>query len=229
MRKHPGTRPETYEGGSDLNHDTPLSTRHRYKRSDPSSRSQVAAAPSHVLFRADQDTPTLAQWIREWLPTMLTQLKPSTLRSYRRNLELHVIPALGKRPLSSIQPRDLTALYGRLAVDGAKRRPGGLAPATVRYIHAVLRKALADAVDAGVLDQNPAVRAKPPRVRPTTANQMRSWTAAQLSAFLSATRDHPLTLVFRLAAVTGMRRGEVLGLRWSDVDLDNGPSPCGKR
>ena len=164
---------------------------------------------------------TLAAWVREWMPTMRTQIKPSTWRSYERNLEIHVLPSLGHLPLSDIKPILLTALYGDLLTSGAQRRSGGLSPTTVRYIHAIIRKTLADAVDAGLIERNPAVRAKPPRLRLAPSTQMRSWTAAQLSSFLEATRDHPLALVWRLAAVTGMRRGEVLGLRWSDIDLEN--------
>ncbi len=163
---------------------------------------------------------TLRDWVvGEWLPMMRTQLKPSTWDSYRRNLRLHVLPALGRKRLGEITRRDLNRLYGELLESGHRCKPGGLSPKTVRYIHTTISKALADAAEAGELSANPAERAKPPRIRPTVATELRFWTAKQLARFLEEACKHRLAAAWRLAAMTGMRRGEVLGLRWIDVDL----------
>lgn len=95
----------------------------------------------------------------------------------------------------------------------------GLSPATVRRIHATLHKALADAVDDELLARNPASKGKPPKVDKDGQREMQSWTEDELRDFLKAIRDDWSYPLFYLAATTGMRRGELCGLRWKDVDL----------
>jgi integrase len=86
-------------------------------------------------------------------------------------------------------------------------------------VHATIRKALNDAVRWGLLVRNPALYAAPPKPR---RRELRTWTAEELRQFLDGVKDDRLYAVWRLAALTGMRRGEVLGLRWADLDLDRG-------
>jgi len=86
---------------------------------------------------------------------------PAGLAGYRANMRIHVLPVLGSRPLQQLTAAMLNGLYGGLLANGGERGP--LAPKTVRYIHTIIHKALADAVDAGVLHANVAERAKPPR------------------------------------------------------------------
>ncbi len=105
---------------------------------------------------------TFLEWaIDSWLPMMATRIKPSTLHSYRRNLEMHVLPVLGGKPLQQITPVMLNTLYANLGAPSSERRT--LSAKTVSYIHAIIHKVLADAVDADLLQRNPAERAKPPR------------------------------------------------------------------
>ncbi|MCP4384512.1 MAG: site-specific integrase [Hyphomicrobiales bacterium] len=164
---------------------------------------------------------TLGEYLTDtWLPSMQARVKPTTWDSYRRNLELHVLPRLSARPLQRLTATELNALYGDLLAGGNKKTEGGLSPKTVRYVHTTLHKALADAVDAGLLPRNPASAAKPPRPRAGAQAEMHTWTAEQLSTFLDSTRRDRLYSAFHLAAMTGMRRGEVLGLRWHDIDLE---------
>lgn len=171
------------------------------------------------LFRPGTDEPTFAQWVLEtWLPLTATRVKPTTFESYRRNVELHVLPVIGGRPMREISGSELTALYARLLVGGGAGRP--LSPKTVRYIHMTIHKALADAVDGGNLDENVAARAKPPRPVGCQVSASQIWSASALAQFLRHARSDRLGAIWRLAAMTGMRRGEVLGLRWSDVDFD---------
>jgi integrase len=153
---------------------------------------------------------------------MRGRLKLSTWDSYRRNMALHVLPTLGGTRLDEIGPRELNRLYGELLECGRRNGRGGLSATTVRYIHVILSGALADAVDLGVIDANPAARAKPPKAVGGATHEMRVWTAAQLFSFLEFVRLDAAYPAFRLAAMTGMRRGEVLGVRWSDIDLSNG-------
>lgn len=162
---------------------------------------------------------TLSDWaIDSWLPMMATRIKPSTLHSYRRNLEIHVLPVLGGKPLQQITPVMLNTLYANLASPTSDRNE--LSAKTISYIHTIVHKALSDAVDVEVLQRNPAERAKPPRPSRRSTSGVNSWTPDELAAFLTAASLDRLSAIWRLSAMTGMRRGEVLGLRWSDVDLN---------
>lgn len=110
---------------------------------------------------------TLQEWVESsWLPMMRSQVKASTWDSYMRNLRLHVLPTLGQRTLQQLTPLLLNSLYAELMASGKQTRAGGgLAAKTVRYVHATLHKVLADAVDSGLLQSNPADRARPPKPR----------------------------------------------------------------
>jgi integrase len=170
------------------------------------------------------DKVTLGEYLTgRWLPAQRSQLKATTFHSYESNIRLHVLPTLGKVPLGRLTPEDLDALYGRLLESGRRNKSGdgpGLSPGSVRYVHRILRKALGDAVRKGTLNRNPASLADPPK-RSTSAKregEMRVWTSAQLQTFLASLDGERLAPAFVLAAHTGMRRGEVAGLRWADVD-----------
>jgi integrase len=95
----------------------------------------------------------------------------------------------------------------------------GLSKKTVWNIHLTLHRALEDAVKDGLLTRNPADGAY---TKPKTHTETRAWDADELGAFIRATADDPLAALWRVAAMTGMRRGEILGLRWVDVDIDRG-------
>ena len=162
---------------------------------------------------------TLAEWVREsWLPMTEMRVKPSTFDSYRRNIEIHVLPELGGKPLQQLTPLMLNALYAQLATKRAGRR--ALSAKTISYVHTTLHKVLEDAVDAGLVPRNVADRAKPPRPSRRATNGVQAWEPRELATFLDHARGTRLQAIWRLAAMTGMRRGEVLGLRWSDLDLD---------
>ncbi len=158
--------------------------------------------------------------VDEWLPAVRPPwVRPSTWASYRMAVERHIVPALGGVLLQGLTPGHLTAFYRALLEDGRRDRRGGLAPKSVRNIHGVLHAALRDAVRWGYLPRNVAAVADLPK---GMAPEMRVWSPEQLRAFLDQVRGKPLYAAWLLLATTGMRRGEVAGLRWVDVDLDAG-------
>jgi integrase len=166
---------------------------------------------------------TVAVYLAQrWLPSKKLTLRTSTHDSYRRNIELHVTPAIGRVSLRRLRPDHLERFYADLADHGRMDGKGGLNSKTIVEIHMILRRSLDDAVRRGLIVSNPARVAHAPKRRPLSSPTSRVWTAAQLSEFVNGTRSHRYHAALWLAANTGMRRGEVLGLRWGDVDLDLG-------
>jgi integrase len=162
---------------------------------------------------------TLGEWVRNsWLPMIEMRIKPTTLRGYRQTMEQHVLPVIGYRPIQKLTPRELDALYAVLARGDRNRRP--LSLGTVSNIHRTVHKALADAVDGGIVIDNAADRAKAPRPSRVLSRRVAAWQPFELAEFLTGIRGDRLEAIWRMAAMTGMRRGEILGLRWTDIDLE---------
>ena len=145
-------------------------------------------------------------------------MRPSTFDSYARNVELHVVRHIGPTSLQKLSPGHLNSLYAKLLIEGRADGRGGLSRASVRYVHAILHRALGDAVKWALIVRNPCEAAEPPRPD-RSQTRMRVWTASELRRFIAFTEDDRLHAAWVLASTTGMRRGEVLGLRWADVDL----------
>lgn len=134
---------------------------------------------------------------------------------------IHVLPALGAIPLQRLTPEHLDTFYAELLRSGRQDgSSGGLSVKTVRNVHAMLHKALAYAARKGTVPRNVAVLADPLKLSSVPRPEMRVWDADQLRQFLAEMEDHRLYPAFFLLANTGMRRGELLGLRWKDVDLE---------
>lgn len=108
---------------------------------------------------------TVAVYLTQrWLPTKQSQLRPSTWDGYRRNIDLHVVPNIGRIPLRQLRPDHLERLYGQLLTDGRANGTGGLDNKTVLEVHMILRRALDDATRRGLLIFNPAQLAHAPNV-----------------------------------------------------------------
>ena len=167
-----------------------------------------------------------AYLLDRWLPVQEARLRRSTFDSYRRNVERHVVPALGAVPLDKLAVEDLDLFYARLLtsgrIHGGENKAAGLSPKTVHNIHLMLNKALADAYRKGTIVRNVAALADAPSLRARRRAEIQAWDADQLATFLDAIAAHRLYAAFHLSAHTGMRRGEVLGLPWGDVDLQVG-------
>jgi integrase len=162
---------------------------------------------------------TVGDFAREWMDTHRSSWRASTWQSYWTNVEAHIIPQLGLIRLQNLTPQALNHFYAFLLREGRRDGRGGLSAGTVRYCHILVHRALADAVRWGRLQRNVADLADPPRKQARAPHEV--WDAPQLRKFLAYVERDRLYPAWVLAAMTGMRRGEVLGLRWSDVDLDN--------
>ena len=156
---------------------------------------------------------TVGDYLESWLDAK-RKLRPSTAKSYEQHVRLYLKPLLGGVALRELGPGHIDLLFAALS---KPRKPRPLSTATIRRIHSTLRVALNDAVRRRVLHYNPAQYIELP---PEPSSARTVWTPKQAARFLSASRDDPLFAAYHLALVTGMRRGEVCGLRWVDVDLD---------
>jgi integrase len=147
----------------------------------------------------------------EWLPAIAGTVRPLTLARYRQNVRLYIAGRdIGGVPLRALNAGHLNGLYAEMERDG-------LSVGTRRLLHAVVHRALRDAVKWGKLPRNVATAADPPSVART---RVQAWTAGELRRFLAHVQDDRLYGFWRLAAATGARRGELLGLTWQLLDLD---------
>jgi integrase len=147
-------------------------------------------------------------------------LKVSTTRGYRTLASLYIPAELTRRPIDRIATAEVDALYDDLLRRG-RRNGSGLKPITVRKVHLILRATFDRAVKRGIVSSNPALGAEAPGARACRSPIFPVWSSGELERFLRSARLHPYYAAFHLAASTGLRRGEILGLRWCDVDLDN--------
>jgi integrase len=153
---------------------------------------------------------TLREYLEdEWLPAIAGTVRPLTLTQYRSVMKGRILPRLGHHRLQALTGGHLNGLYRELEEEG-------LSAASRRLTHAVLSRALRDAVRWGKLPRNPAAAADPPAAPESRAT---AWTAKELGRFLEHVDGERLFALWRLAATTGMRRGELLGLTWLALDL----------
>src|SRR6266545_144459 len=166
----------------------------------------------------DRNRITVTAYLDDWIDSHAMEIKPRTLHDYRSCIRLYVTPRIGHLPIQAVRPSTITKLYRDLLTSGG-RDGKPLAGATVTHLHAVLRKAFRDAVIVDeLISINPVERAKRPRAQRDEPGTV--WTVAQLRAFLDIAAHDRLGAFFHVAAYTGARRGELLNLRWLDVDLE---------
>jgi integrase len=191
----------------------------RKKDAEAALAKLITSIHDHTYIEPNKTT--VAEWVAQWLPSIQADVKQSTWASYRTTLEQHVVPRIGGLQLQRLGRTDLGTMYANLLADGRVRGPGGLSPTTVRYVHVVLKRCLRDAVRGGLVTRNPAELVDAPRGAGRSV-EFHVWDAGQARQFLRHVREDRLAGLWSLAVGTGMRRGELLGLRWSDVDLEAG-------
>jgi integrase len=176
-----------------------------------------------------QPTPTVGQWAADWLATR-GDVRRGTWLGWQRRIENHIAPHLGSLPLDALRPVHLREMFDAMdrQTQGApldddppdeRRRKSRLGKPVQHQVLNLLRTLVKNAVNARVLDYNPIADFK---LSPYDTPERNVWSAEQIRTFLRHAEDDRLHALFRVALLYGLRRGELLGLRWEDTDLDRG-------
>ena len=169
---------------------------------------------------------TVGSWLEVWMENYAKiKLRPSTFKTSQGFLKNHIKPQIGGIPLADLTSLDLQRFYKHLLDGGrvdrieAKKKPKGLAPKTVRNIHQMIGSAYNLAIEQHLVTKNPTQGCALPKVE---HKEMKTLTSDQLSTFFQEARDSGVYELYYLDLATGLRRGELLGLKWTDIDLDRG-------
>lgn len=165
----------------------------------------------HTGMLADTEGLTLAAYLTRWYESKeRAGVKPNTVQSYRDTGRLYIVPHIGRVKLDKLRPLDVEHMLSGMT-------KAGKSPQLLAYALRVLKMALRQAVRWQMLPRNVAEGISAPRFE---REEMQVWTPEQVAAFLDVSQGHRLHAVFYLALMTGMRRGELLGLKWADIDWD---------
>jgi integrase len=189
----------------------------RGKRQDAERELTRLVAAAHDGTLVDPSKITVAEYLRQWLGG-ITDLAPKTLERYRELVERTIIPHLGATALQKLRPAQISDWHGALAkAGGRKGRP--LSPSTVRHAHRVLNVALRRAASLELTPRNVVALVRPPKAETAEVEIL---TLEQIGQVLAALRDDDLYPIAAVALGSGTRRGELLALRWGDIDLESG-------
>jgi integrase len=197
----------------------PLTGKQRQKRLSAPTKRELEGKIAELLVRVREGQPAtdstmpLATFLDQWLASVAASVKGGTLRTWRSRCRIWLVPELGAVRLKELTPRHVDRLMQRILA-------AGRSPSLANAVHGTLRTALATAVTWGLLSRNVCQSVTPPRM---ATPEMQTWSADEAAvAIAAAADDHQFGALWRLALTTGMRQGELLGLRWSDVDLERG-------
>jgi integrase len=186
-----------------------------YAKTQAEARARLTAALRDRdvgLPAAGDERQTVAQWLASWLEAAKPTIRVRTWRRYEEYVRLHLVTTIGRIRLAKLTPQHVQQLY-------AKKLEEGLSAQTVRHLHAVLRRGLNEAVRQGVIPRNVATIARPPKA---PRHEMQVLTATQVQTLLDSLEGDRFEALYTVALSTGMRLGELLALRWRDVDLTCG-------
>jgi len=168
----------------------------------------------------DPSRMTVRELVGRWLSDVKTlTVEASTLKNYQDLLRAHILPDMGHLRIQKVTAADLQAYYREKLQHGRRDGTGGLSSRTVRYLHNLLLAVFAQAVRWDMLQRNPAEFVEPPKLQ---EKEKHVWTEEEAAQFVETVSGHRLAAFWALAIVTGLREGELLGLRWRDVDLAKG-------
>ena len=175
-------------------------------------------------IRAEQYT--VGQWMDVWFENCAKiKVRPSSHKTYRGYIDNHIKPSIGKIPLSKLSSLDLQKLYKKLLSGGrverveSKGQPKGLSAKTVRNINQVISSAMDFAVDQKLIATKPTGGCALPKLE---HREMKTLPTEQLASFLHEAKESSVFELYYIELATGLRRGELLGLKWEDIDLERG-------
>jgi len=160
---------------------------------------------------------TVGAWLDIWSAEYLGGVKPRTLDSYKSSCRIHLKPALGAVKLTALSAHSIQTLFNRLQKDTDEKK--GLSPKSIKNLNGVLHKAFQQAVKLGYVRINPCDAIELPRIEKKEIHPLNE---DQITAFLKAIQGHRWEMVYLITLFTGMRQGEVLGLKWDRVDFKHG-------
>src|ERR1700730_86180 len=167
----------------------------------------------------DPSRMTVVAFLERWIEHMQGQVAPRSHERYAELCRKNLAPLLGGLTLTKLQPAHISAAYAKALASGRRDGQGGLSTRTVTHMHRVLREALQQAVRWQLIARNPVDACKPPRVEQA---EMKVLDAGGTAALIEAARGYSMFVPILLGALCGLRRGEIVALRWKSIDLAAG-------
>jgi integrase len=219
ITKRSGKRGTVWYGRIDLPTD-PVTGKRRQKRFNAPTKREVEAMAVQLLAaienggfsEADAKKITVSEYLTRWIASIEGAVRPSTKARYEEIVKRHIEPSIGRVQLAKLSPLNVQQLY-------ADRLEAGLSPTTVDMLHNILHKAIKQAVRWGLLTRNVTEAVDAPR---RATPEYTTWNEQVSTTFLAVADGDELAALWRLALLTGLRRGEMFGLKWEDIDLTRG-------